>query len=69
MNPTGGPRVHSDVEALLAVQADDAGILDVVFATREPAKHGLKELADFIEYGASPRATIALTQASSTVPG
>ena len=39
-------------------------ILDVVFATREPAKHGLKELADFIEYGASPRATIALTQAA-----
>jgi MoxR-like ATPase len=39
-------------------------ILDVVFATREPAKHGLKELADFVEYGASPRATIALTQAA-----
>jgi len=39
-------------------------ILDVVFATREPQKHGLKELADFIEFGASPRATIALTQAA-----
>jgi len=39
-------------------------ILDIVFATREPAKHGLKELADFIEYGASPRATICLTQAA-----
>jgi MoxR-like ATPase len=39
-------------------------ILDIVFATREPAKHGLKELADFIEYGASPRATISLTQAA-----
>ncbi len=39
-------------------------ILDVVFATREPQKHGLKELADFIEFGASPRATISLTQAS-----
>jgi MoxR-like ATPase len=39
-------------------------ILDVVFATREPQKHGLKDLADFIEYGASPRATIALAQAS-----
>ncbi len=39
-------------------------ILDIVFATREPAKYGLKELADFIEYGASPRATISLTQAA-----
>jgi MoxR-like ATPase len=39
-------------------------ILDVVFATREPARHGLKDLADFIEYGASPRATLALLQAA-----
>ena len=39
-------------------------ILNVVFATREPAKHGLKDLTDFIQYGASPRATIALTQAA-----
>lgn len=39
-------------------------ILNVVFATREPAKFGLKDLQDFIEYGASPRATIALTQAA-----
>ena len=28
-------------------------------ATREPAKYNL-EIADFIEYGASPRATISL---------
>jgi len=38
-------------------------IVDVVFATREPAKFGL-ELADFIEYGASPRATLFLTVAA-----
>ena len=39
-------------------------IVDVVFATREPAKHGLKDLAPLIEFGASPRATIALSMAS-----
>ncbi len=39
-------------------------IVDVVFATREPAKHGLKDLAPLIEFGASPRATIALAMAS-----
>ena len=32
-------------------------IVDVVFATREPAKHGLKDLAPLIEFGASPRAS------------
>ena len=39
-------------------------IVDIVHATREPAAAGLKELVPLIEYGASPRATIALAQAS-----
>jgi MoxR-like ATPase len=39
-------------------------ILNIVFATREPAQHGLKDLVDYIEYGASPRATLALSQAA-----
>ncbi len=39
-------------------------IVDVVFATREPEKHGLKDLAPLIEFGASPRASIALNMAA-----
>jgi MoxR-like ATPase len=39
-------------------------IVSVVFATREPGKHGLKDLAPLIEYGASPRASIALNLAA-----
>jgi MoxR-like ATPase len=39
-------------------------IVDVVFATREPTKHGLKDLAPLIEFGASPRASIALNLAA-----
>jgi MoxR-like ATPase len=39
-------------------------IVEVVFATREPNKHGLKDLAPLIEYGASPRASIALNMAA-----
>jgi MoxR-like ATPase len=38
-------------------------IVDLVFATREPAKYKL-EIEKFIQYGASPRATLALTLAS-----
>ena len=34
----------------------------LVSSTRSPAKHGLQELARFITYGASPRATINLTE-------
>jgi MoxR-like ATPase len=39
-------------------------IIEIVFATREPAKHGLKDLAPLIEFGASPRASIALNLAA-----
>ena len=39
-------------------------IVDVVFATREPKQKGLAELAPLIEYGASPRASIALNLAA-----
>ena len=39
-------------------------IVDIVLATRDPAAAGMKELAPLIEFGSSPRATIALAQAS-----
>jgi MoxR-like ATPase len=35
-------------------------ILDLVHATRRPGEHGLPDLVPLIEYGASPRATLAL---------
>jgi MoxR-like ATPase len=34
----------------------------LVSATRTPVKHGLKDLQRFITFGASPRATINLTE-------
>ncbi len=39
-------------------------IVDVVFATRDPAAYNLRKLQGMIRYGASPRATIALTLAA-----
>jgi MoxR-like ATPase len=39
-------------------------IVEVVFATREPTQKGMKDLANLIEYGASPRASIALALAA-----
>ena len=38
-------------------------VIDIVFATREPKIYGL-DLEELIEYGASPRATLCLTQAA-----
>jgi MoxR-like ATPase len=39
-------------------------IIDIVFSTREPAEHGLAKFKEMITYGASPRASISLAQAS-----
>jgi MoxR-like ATPase len=38
-------------------------IVDLVLSTRDPKAAGMADLEPLIEYGASPRATIALTQA------
>jgi MoxR-like ATPase len=37
-------------------------ILNIIFASRFPEKHGLAELKPFISSGGSPRATLALTR-------
>ena len=39
-------------------------IADIVFATRYPEKYNLKEIKDYIEFGASPRASINLALAA-----
>ena len=57
-------RVRGVVEQVYVDEKIKDYIVNLVFATREPAKAGLKDLTDYIEYGASPRATIFLTMAS-----
>jgi len=52
--------VHIDEEV-------EAYIVELVFATREPMNYGLEEMAKYIEYGASPRASIDLYKASRAI--
>ncbi|MBP5690383.1 MAG: AAA family ATPase [Bacteroidales bacterium] len=39
-------------------------IVDIVYATREPADYGLQNLKDLISFGGSPRASISLAAAA-----
>ena len=39
-------------------------MMKIIFATRDPKAYGIDEIADYIEYGASPRASIDLYKAS-----
>ena len=60
-------RLIAAKEVIPQVYVDDKVkdyIVSIVFATREPEKAGLKNLAPLIKYGASPRATIALNLAA-----
>ncbi len=41
-------------------------IVDIVFATRFPEQFGLKNMAEMIDFGASPRASISLALAART---
>ena len=48
------------------VHVDDALLkymLNIVFATRDPEKYGITDIAEYIDYGASPRASINLYKA------
>jgi MoxR-like ATPase len=53
-------KARSLVQEIYVDEKIDRYILDIVFATRNPAEYGLPNLTDMISYGASPRATINL---------
>jgi len=42
-------------------------IIELIFATREPLKYGLKDIKEYIEFGASPRASIDMYKASRAI--
>ncbi len=67
-SPVVGPldilRARKVVDEIYMDEKVEKYILDIVFATRNPKEYKLEELAPFIQYGASPRASIALTLAS-----
>jgi len=61
------PEEVLDLQAAADEVYVDPGVVDyavnVVFATREPADHGMSDLTGMIAYGASPRASLGLVAA------
>ncbi|PIE19770.1 MAG: ATPase [Proteobacteria bacterium] len=57
-------RARSIVDQVYLDQRLKQYIVDLVFATREPGNVGSGELRDYIEFGASPRASIFLAKAA-----
>jgi MoxR-like ATPase len=71
--PVATPQHIADARSVLTQIYIDEKIRDyivnIVHATREPKSYGLAELADFIQYGASPRASIYLNLAARQSSG
>jgi MoxR-like ATPase len=63
ITPADIERVRQAVRKIYVDEKIKNYILDIVFATRNPENYNLK-IGDYIEYGASPRATIYLTMAA-----
>jgi MoxR-like ATPase len=64
VSPKDIERARSVVEQVYVDDKIKDYIVNIVFATRDPAAAGLKDLAELIEYGGSPRATIYLLNAA-----
>jgi MoxR-like ATPase len=61
IDPQELAQINDAVDSVFVDEKIKDYILDLVFASREPARFGL-DLQPLIAYGASPRATLALTQ-------
>ena len=64
VHPDDIRRARSAVEMIYMDPQVERYIVDLVFATREPAGCGLPDLGQLIAFGASPRATINLARAA-----
>jgi len=56
--------MRDEVQAVHVDDAVTAYMMKIVFATRQPETYGAGEIAPYLEYGASPRASINLYKAS-----
>ena len=66
VNPSQILSARKIVDQIYIAENIQKYIVSLVFATRYPEKYGLKDLQPLITYGASPRATIFLANASKS---
>jgi MoxR-like ATPase len=64
ISPESILRARSVVEEVYMDEKIQKYIIDIIFATRQPADYQLEKLAGMISYGGSPRASISLAKAA-----
>jgi MoxR-like ATPase len=64
LDPQQLARLQAKADAVFVHNALVDYAVRLVFATREPARYGLSEVAQLIQYGASPRASLGIVRAA-----
>ncbi|MBX0333460.1 MoxR family ATPase [Pontibacter sp. HSC-14F20] len=59
--------IRSEINQVQISETLEKYIIELVFATRRPAEYDLNEFADYIQFGVSPRASIALNRAAKAI--
>lgn len=59
--------ISRDINEVTISEILEKYIIELVFASRRPAEYGLREEGQYIQFGASPRATISLNKAARAV--
>jgi MoxR-like ATPase len=59
--------IKSDINRVTISESLEKYIIELIFATRRPAEYGLKNEAHFIQFGASPRASINMNLAAKAI--
>lgn len=59
--------IREEINAVNISESLEKYIIELVFATRQPKDYGLHEEAKYIEFGASPRASINMNMAAKAV--
>lgn len=59
--------IRDEINGIKLSDSLEKYIIELVFATRDPEQYGMKDEAHYIQFGASPRASINLNLASKAV--
>jgi len=59
--------IRNEVNQVSISESLEKYIIELVFATRDPKAYGLEDIAEYIQFGVSPRASINLNLAAKAV--
>lgn len=60
-------KIKQEINMVTISESLEKYIIELVFATRKPTEYGLNEYKDYVQFGASPRASISLNLASKAL--